>query len=430
MTFKPCKIFYFLLICIVLGNQQTTIIAEKILLENSIRDKVESSVSKLLGGNNFLVIVNVEYSTVGGVLTPSNNTTSSADNGYSPFPGLPTVPSRNGSSSSNKTDSGNLIVGNSLIGRIEVNIDIDEKINSFSIKEDIKTIVKKTIPALKKCNDCIKIGILQSLPNEKSNLETQLADLKKQVEELRQDNEKLEDGKRISYLKELEDNYKEIKKILDNVKKRDYTRLEEKRQKDSLRILVAIEEEKERHKKLIDDKKITDQKLEKMMNSKIKADSVIISEAMDMYKSVMKKKGGGDYDDDAFLGMQIGNSNGGGILIFSLFLLLITCVIAFFYFMIKKTNAPIYLKQTIKSEKPAPHKDSIASNRKSNDTVSSSNDPSPSIIKHDEDATISELQSMQKTAVSLTVGEKESASSLINEWLEDNPKQNDNSSEE
>ena len=36
-----------------------------------------------------------------------------------------------------------------------------------------------------------------------------------------------------------------------------------------------------------------------------------------------------------------------------------------------------------------------------------------------------ELQSLQQTATSLTVGEKESASNLINEWLEDNPNKQD-----
>ena len=39
----------------------------------------------------------------------------------------------------------------------------------------------------------------------------------------------------------------------------------------------------------------------------------------------------------------------------------------------------------------------------------------------DEDAMRSELKSLRQTAVSLTVGEKEGASALIKEWLEDNP---------
>mgnify|MGYP000976183079 CR=1 FL=1 len=46
---------------------------------------------------------------------------------------------------------------------------------------------------------------------------------------------------------------------------------------------------------------------------------------------------------------------------------------------------------------------------------------SPPPPRPDEDAMRSELKSLRQTAVSLTVGEKEGASALIKEWLEDNP---------
>ena len=48
----------------------------------------------------------------------------------------------------------------------------------------------------------------------------------------------------------------------------------------------------------------------------------------------------------------------------------------------------------------------------------------------DEDAMRSEIRSLRQTAVSLTVGEKEGASALIKEWLEDNPNKSDESEEE
>ena len=50
--------------------------------------------------------------------------------------------------------------------------------------------------------------------------------------------------------------------------------------------------------------------------------------------------------------------------------------------------------------------------------------------RQDEDAMRSEIRSLRQTAVSLTVGEKEGASSLIKEWLEDNPNKEDESAEE
>ena len=48
----------------------------------------------------------------------------------------------------------------------------------------------------------------------------------------------------------------------------------------------------------------------------------------------------------------------------------------------------------------------------------------------DEDAVRSELRSLRQTAVSLTVGEKEGASALIKEWLEDNPNKSDEDDED
>ena len=69
MTFKLGRIFYFILIiCTFLWNQQALLLNQKISIENSYRDKVVSAVSRLLGQNNFIVIVNVEFSSSSGSL--------------------------------------------------------------------------------------------------------------------------------------------------------------------------------------------------------------------------------------------------------------------------------------------------------------------------------------------------------------------------
>ena len=54
----------------------------------------------------------------------------------------------------------------------------------------------------------------------------------------------------------------------------------------------------------------------------------------------------------------------------------------------------------------------------------------PTPLRPDEDAMRSELRLLRQTAVSLTVGEKEGASTLIKEWLEDNPNKSDEGEEE
>ncbi|PCH59238.1 MAG: hypothetical protein COC11_02255, partial [Candidatus Neomarinimicrobiota bacterium] len=57
-------------------------------------------------------------------------------------------------------------------------------------------------------------------------------------------------------------------------------------------------------------------------------------------------------------------------------------------------------------------------------------EPAATLPRPDEDAMRSELRSLRQTAVSLTVGEKEGASALIKEWLEDNPNKSDEGEEE
>ena len=100
MTFKLGRIFYVILILFTfLWNQQTPFFTQKIAIENSYREKVVSAVSRLLGRENFIVIVTVEFSNTGGALNNASTlqSTPSSQNSYTPIPGLPTVPSREGS---------------------------------------------------------------------------------------------------------------------------------------------------------------------------------------------------------------------------------------------------------------------------------------------------------------------------------------------
>jgi hypothetical protein len=91
-----------------------------------------------------------------------------------------------------------------------------------------------------------------------------------------------------------------------------------------------------------------------------------------------------------------------------------------------KKPKPIYLKPKTKKKQPENSADNSEGGTGDN---TSSAEPTP-VVRHDEDAIRSELRSKRQTAVSLTVGEKESASALIKEWLEDNPNKGENPVEE
>ena len=62
-----------------------------------------------------------------------------------------------------------------------------------------------------------------------------------------------------------------------------------------------------------------------------------------------------------------------------------------------------------------------ASENSEEKTEIASSESTPSPLMRDHDTAHSELRSLRQTAVSLSVGEKENASALIKDWLEDNP---------
>ena len=185
MTFKLGRKFYFILIiCTFLWNQEASLLTQKITVENSYRDKVVSALSRFLGQENFIVIVNIEFSTIGKTLKKMSSSKSGQGslNGYTPIPGLPTVPSRDVSSSDTILKGRRTGENNYSIGRVEVNINLNEEVITEPIKQEIKSLVEKVIPKTRECEDCIKIESLGFLPLEKS---TEIQELKKEIEELR-----------------------------------------------------------------------------------------------------------------------------------------------------------------------------------------------------------------------------------------------------
>ena len=150
------------------------------------------------------------------------------------------------------------------------------------------------------------------------------------------------------------------------------------------------------------------------MESKIKSDSVIISEQM----SILKHQTTGD---KSWLGMQIGEGNSSIMGYVLIIFLVISLIVVTFLAANNKKPKTVYLKP--KNKKGTKTKKTSDKNKsdseENNDTESASVAPPPP--RQDEDAIRSEIRSLRQTAVSLTVGEKEGASALIKEWLEDNP---------
>ena len=98
MTIKLGRKYPLLIIlCAFLWNQQANVLSQKIAIENSYQQKVSSAVSRMLGQEKFLVIVGIEFSSIGGTLKKSATPQSGTGPSVGYIPGLPTLPSNQGS---------------------------------------------------------------------------------------------------------------------------------------------------------------------------------------------------------------------------------------------------------------------------------------------------------------------------------------------
>jgi len=436
MTIKFGRKYLLLIaLCAFLWNQQAGLLTQKIAIENSYQQKVSAAMSRMLGQEKFLIIVSIEFSSVGGTLkksaTPQTGTGPSV--GY--IPGLPTLPSNQGSQPSNNIRNQNRS-GNDLdIGRVEVTIGIDEELhNKGSIKQEIKYLVEKIIPQTKDCGDCIKIEAMQ-FQFQANNKNTNLYELEKKIEKLEADKRAADLANQNKILEDLERQIDEVSAERDKERSLNHQRIQQLEKQDSDRFAQMIVAEKLR--KSQDSLKFinTEKRLERVMESKIKSDSVIIHETL----SIVKQQASGDKEDESLMGMQLGGGKSGimGSVIF--ILLIIALIVVTFLAARNKKPKTIYLKPKSKEKEKAKDKKKEKKKEGENDPdekeadeaePEESPEPAASPPRPDEDGLRSELRSLRQTAVSLTIGEKEGASALIKEWLEDNPNKGDEDDEE
>ena len=427
MTIKSIlRNFCIITLFTILWNQQANILSQKIAIENSYQQKLSSAVSRMLGQEQFLAIVSIEFSTIGtGTLkkAESNKTDNNPTMGY--IPGLPTVPSTqntqlNPNPSKNNTNKSQ---NNLEIGRVDVTIGLDDNSINGAVKQEIKSLVEKIIPQTKDCDDCIKIESMQFQSNKKND---KLDELEAKIEELEQSKREADlarDAMQLTNLEKQLDEAQSRRKELETIES--LSRIQRIKE-DSIRFSQLIASEKAR--KLQDSLKFinTEKRLERVMESKLKSDSVIIHETL----SIVKQQAGGTGDEESLLGMQVGGkSNIMSSIIF--ILLIIALMVVTFLAANNKKPKTVYLKPKGQDNKKESKKNKKAkSEPKAEPEIEKEAEPKPEPVntktpKPDEDAMRSELKNLRQTAVSLTVGEKEGASALIKEWLDDNPNKSD-----
>ena len=373
------------------------------------------------------MIVSIEFSSIGGTLKKSAAPQSGTGPSVGYIPGLPTVPSTQGTQPAYGSASQNRNENNLDIGRVEVTIGMDETSITGRVEIEITSLIEKIIPQTKDCDDCIRIEAMQ-FQTDKKNAE--LGELQERVKELEAAKRRTDFVTDSIRLVDLEAQLVEVRNRRNTLEAIEKNRELQRINEDSIRFVQMIAAEK--MQKSQDSLKFinTEQRLERVMESKIKSDSVIIHETL----SIVKQQAGGGKEDESLLGMQLG-SGGSGIMGSVIFILLILALmVVTFLAASNKKPKTIYLKpkgaekEKAKDKKKGEKKDSDETEPEVEDEEQ---EEAPTLApRPDEDAMRSELRSLRQTAVSLTVGEKEGASALIKEWLEDNPNKSDEGEEE
>ena len=410
MTSKIVRKYLFIIaVCSFLWNQQTSFLAQKVAIENSYQQKVSSALSQMLGQERFLVIVSIEFSTVGGTLKKTASPQSGSGSSENPlyYLGLPTTPGSKGPSSKYGSGSKTLSGRDLDIGRLEVIIGMDETSITEPKKRKIISLIKEVIPQIKDCEDCIKIQARPFQSNQK-NVEIEL--LREEVEQLQTDIRDAQLKSDEFHLKNLEDQLEIATTIIDASEKEDSIIFAQ---------LVAAEKIRKEQDSLRFVK--TEKRLDRVMESKIKSDSVIISEQMSILK---QQTTAGGKNDKSLLGMQFGDGDSSIMGYVLIIFLVISLIVVTFLAANNKKPKTVYLKpKNKKGTKTKKGSDINKSDLEGNNDTEPASAPPP--LRPDEDAMRSEIRSLRQTAVSLTVGEKEGASALIKEWLEDNPNKQD-----
>ena len=172
------NIILILMISILFPQNLETFI-QKINLENSLRNKIYSELERNFD-SKFIVIVNLEIGRYGDLIDESNNQNRSNTNsrGDQYMPGIPLSRSKSNNNQQTLTRQTNL--NDSVISEIDIEVWVEP---TFNNEKMLESLIKGVIPDLAPCDNCVRIQAMNF--NTQTNGNSELAQLKKDLEELK-----------------------------------------------------------------------------------------------------------------------------------------------------------------------------------------------------------------------------------------------------
>jgi hypothetical protein len=435
MLNKMKHLIFSLLFLVPLISQDTHYLTSKIAIETSIQDKITFAINRIMDRSDFVVMVNVGMQK-GYSLSSSEKTQPTPDSGslqntsnssgYTPIPGLlPTVPNTDATVNDNAQPNPNTstyISGSNgyQLTRVDIAVYLEESKATAGAQQNIERLIRETVPETANCFDCIRFETMRF--KKEDGKSENYKELLAKIEEL--EKERIDAEKQISNWKfdQLEEQLASAedarKEWEEQARRREYIQYLQ----DSTRManLEAFEvTQRAKQDSLL---KETTLKLDTSISGRIESESNTKDDLIDLLKLQITNGTLPESDESAtngLLGMKKSTSSSSNILLYVLIAVLGVALL--FLFFHKKQPQPIYLKP---KKKPAPQPEVAPQPAVQKETPKPQpveSNLNPTSADENDDVMRAEIKSIRQSAVSMSVGQKEGATSIVKDWLDDTP---------
>lgn len=416
--------FYFINIIFVISailiGQNAELITQKINVENAIRDKVSVMITKLVDRDNFVIIVNArmdqkpsfQMNSATNMSETPNNDSRKNGAGYSPVPGLlPTMPKQT-IYEPEKSSAFSYSTEKYLLYGLDIAIYLDQDIVTGGLQQNIKRLILETLPEIVDCDDCLRFETMQIKNSKETGTYQEMLDKIAQLEEDRRQAEQ-------QIMNWKFDQLEEQLAIADDARSQweEQARQREKSRQiaDSLRLakLQKIETEYRRRQDSL--YLTTSLKLDDAIRGRIQSEEDLNNKLIEIIKSGINnnvnedvvKSESKDYNN---IDLDRNLKSSGNMMLWIVVSIIILLLIVLLIVVLKnQRQKPIYLK-------PKENDDAEKSTPALEVPVAVQNQ---TLANENTDVQRSELNSLRQSAVSMSVGQKEGATQIVKDWLDD-----------
>ena len=392
----------------ILLTQNLDLFTQKITLENSLRDKIYSELERVLNKNKnrFVVVVNLELDKYGNLISNNQNNNKGNQNsrGMEYLPGVPLSGSK-GISSNNIPSQARIGANDYIISEIDISIYIEQSLATGANEKMIESLVKGIIPQTSGCDDCITIETMNF--QTQNDEDSELAKLRKELEDLK-------DSERQRQLTELNIQLADLQARLEDSENERMTWEDYERKRDSIKVAQWEQAKAEEEIRLKEQLLATQNKLDTVMNQRIESETQTKNDLIDII--------GGRSNDP--LSMQGRRGSGTSPFIYLAIFLIIIIVIAFLFILINKKSV-VYLKPKGSdngTDDKAPEVSPATDNSANNDNTpppSSIQQPGATSALEDDSVVSSELKALRQSSIAMSASQKEGATQIVKDWIED-----------